>query len=106
MLNPENKVIRVTERTIRALDIRGYLKRDKSTGLLHLDKTSHSVFQEAERATAWWYEIGEDCSGPNQVVCHCQRCKERTAGEADDAHISDIRTRQIIQDVRARRKAS
>jgi hypothetical protein len=104
MLNPGNQVIRVSNDTLRALDIRGYLKRDKSTGLLHLNKTNHLIFQEAERATSWWYELGDDCSGPNQVVCHCQRCKERRASEADDPHIKDIRTRQIVNDVKARRR--
>ena len=104
LLNPENQVIRVSQHTLRALDIRGYLKRDKSTGLLHLDRTNHLIFTEAERATDWWYELGEDCSGPNQVVCHCQECKEGRASEADDVHISGVQTAQIKRDRKERRK--
>jgi hypothetical protein len=103
MLNHLGRTIYVTRRTLRALDMRGYLRRHHASGMLWMDSMSYLVFAEAERATPYFYELGEDCSGPNQVICHCQQCKARTCSESDDAHIIGVRTAQIVRDVQSRR---
>jgi hypothetical protein len=77
MLNYLGKTIYVTQRTLRALDMRGYLRRHHASGMLWMDSMSYLVFAEAERATPHFYELGEDCSGPNQVVCKCEQCKSK-----------------------------
>jgi hypothetical protein len=104
MLNHLRERIRVSERTMQTLNMCGYLQRDHETGLLWLDSMSFLVFSEAEYGSEVHRELGHDCSGPNQVICHCQKCKERVASESDDAHISGVRTAQIIRDVQSRRK--
>ena len=48
MLNHQGRVIRVTRRTIRALDMRNYLRRDRRSGLLQLRPESYPVFRELE----------------------------------------------------------
>jgi hypothetical protein len=106
MLNHLRERIRVSEGTIQTLNMCGYLRRDRETGLLWLDGMSFLVFSEAEYGSQMHRELGQDCSGPNQVVCHCEKCKELLASENDDAHISGVRTSQIVREVRERRAAS
>lgn len=99
MLNHEGQVIRVTARTLDALDIRGYLTRDYHTGLKQLTPKNFTVFQEVERGSDQFYELGEDCSGPNQVVCNCERCRalrlwpDAEAGEKAAMHVMSRRAR-------------
>jgi hypothetical protein len=102
MLNHLGQRIRVTEQSLEALEMRGYLHRNRETGLKQMSPKNYLVFIEAERSTDHFYELGEDCSGPNQVVCHCQSCREKT--NLDDSRISELRTDQIVNDVKARRK--
>jgi hypothetical protein len=104
MLNHLRERIRVSEGTIQTLNMCGYLLRDRETGLLWLDSMSFLVFSEAEYGTPMHRELGSDCSGPNQVICHCQKCKELLASDSDDAHISGVQTAQIIREVKSRRK--
>lgn len=104
MLNHLRERICVTEGTIQALNMRGYLRRDRETGLLWLNSMSFLVFSEAEYGTEMYRELGPDCSGPDLVVCHCQKCKEILASESDDAHISGVSTAQIVREVKERRK--
>ena len=98
ILNPYGQRIRVSARTLDALDCRGYLHRDKATGLKHIDRKSFLVFIEAERGTNWWYELGDDGSGPNVVKCSCRQCQDRT--DVDDVRLSRIRTEQIVREAR------
>jgi hypothetical protein len=102
MLNHLGLRIRVTERTLEALEMRGYLHRNRETGLKKMSLNNYLIFVEAERSTDHFYELGEDCSGPNQVVCDCQKCRERT--NLDDSRISDLQTTLIVGEVTARRK--
>lgn len=93
----------MSAQTLDALDCRGYLKRDRATGLKVLDARSFQVFLEAEHYTDWFYEIGEDGDGPNQVVCNCDECRDRT--DLNDSRISPVRPEQIVAEVRAHRAA-
>jgi hypothetical protein len=102
ILNHLGVRIRITERTLDALDVRGYLHRDKATGLKQISTKNFMVFVEAESTTSWYYELGSDCSGPNQVVCHCDKCKSKM--HADNSNSLDIRTRQIVRDATAKRR--
>jgi hypothetical protein len=105
MLNHLRERIRVTESTIQTLNMLGYLVRDHETGLLWLDPAGYLVFSEAEYGSEMHRELGADCRGPNQVICHCQKCKENLSSDSDDAHISGVLTAQIVREVRARRAA-
>jgi hypothetical protein len=49
MLNHLGKVIRVTRKTIRSLDKRNYLRRDRRSGLLQLRPEFYPLFRELER---------------------------------------------------------
>jgi hypothetical protein len=49
MLNHLGRVIRVTRRTIRALDMRRYLRRDRRSGFLQLRR----VFMAPPQAMTW-----------------------------------------------------
>jgi hypothetical protein len=93
IINPFGRVIILEQKAVRTLDIKGYLHRDKITGLKGMDPTQSSVFIEAERGTNLFYYIGEDFSGPNSVVCDCDTCKGKIVDEKDIL-ITDIRTRQ------------
>lgn len=99
MINHLHQRICVSERTLEALNMRGYLQRDRETGLLALGLRAFLVFSEAEQGTAHYYELGPDCSGPNQVVCRCERCK-RLMGHRDP----DLGAK-IVADVRSKRAA-
>lgn len=102
MMNHLEQRITVSARTLEALNMRGYLKRDHESGLLSMSVRNYLVFSQAELATQHYYELGPDCSGPNQVVCLCEKCKERMGKVT--ANIADISTRQIVRDVTAHRK--
>lgn len=99
MINHLKQRIIVSERTLEALNMRGYLKRDHESGLLSLSVTNFLVFGEAEQATRHYYELGPDCSGPNQVICECNKCKGLSMHQAPD--FAD----QVVHDVKARRNA-
>ena len=103
MINHLGRRICVTEHTLDALDVRGYLIRDKESGLKRLSLKNYLIFIEAERATAWWHELGNDCSGPNVVVCKCSQCLALT--DMDDSRLSPVRAEQLIAEIRQRRRA-
>ena len=99
MMNHLGLVIHVTQQTIRWFDRRHYLRRDRTTGLFAMKPELFGLWRELE---LFDIEMGSDMSGPSVCVCHCQRCKEKT--ERDDANVQDIRTRQIVRDLKAKRK--
>ncbi len=105
MMNHLGRRIRVTERTIEALEIRGYLHRNRETGLKQISPQNYLVFVEAERATDWWHELGEDCSGPNVVVCRCPEC-QRLISDIDKTPLpgrnplQDDEISRIVREVR------
>ena len=94
MLNHEGQRIRVTVRTLRALDVRGYLQRNRSTGLLQLTPQYYPVFCEVERFTEHFHELGADCSGANQVVCNCEQCKADHNAEAGEKAAMEVMERR------------
>ena len=110
MLNHLGRVIRVTRRTIRTLDIRNYLRRDHRSGLLQLRPEVYPVFRELERGdrhAGILRELGEDCSGPNVPVCRCRQCSGKVA-DLDHTRLSDeyrrMRTDEVIKAVKSKRR--
>ena len=65
MLNHLGQRIIVTQKTIRNLDVWGYLGRDKETGLLYLDPQYVPLLLEGEWGSKLMRELGPDFSGPN-----------------------------------------
>jgi hypothetical protein len=109
MLNHLGRVIRVTRRTIRALDMRHYLRRDHRSGLLQLRPEFYPMFKELERDDrrgGILRELGEDCLGPNVPICHCRQCSGKVA-DLDHTRLSDeyrrMRTDEVIKAVTAKR---
>lgn len=98
ILNHVGRRIRVTERTLDALDVRGYLHRNKESGIKQISAKNFLVFLEVERETHHFYELGDDCSGPNQVVCHCEKCKGL------DPYQSPNLADMVVGDIKIRRK--
>jgi hypothetical protein len=110
MLNHLGMVIRVTRRTIRALDMRNYLRRDHRSGLLQLRPEFYQVFKELERTNRdgrMFNELGADCSGPNVAMCRCRQCSGKVA-ELDHTRLSDeyrrVKTNEVIRAVKAKRR--
>jgi hypothetical protein len=109
MLNHLGKVIRVTRRTIRTLDMRNYLRRDRRSGLLQLRPEFYPLFKELERGDRQGgilRELGDDCSGPNVPICHCRQCSSQAA-DLDHTRLSDeyrrVRTDEVIKAVKSKR---
>lgn len=75
IINPFGQVVRVSQRTLKALDMRGYLHRDPDTGLKGMDPKQYLIYADVERGTDHFYELGEECIGPNTVKCGCDQCK-------------------------------
>jgi len=102
MLNHLGARIFVTERTIQELQMRGYLGRDRSTGLKYFDPKGYELFLDGERGTPWWYELGPDMNGPSVAVCKCKACQQ--SKDLDDSRLSKVRVKQIVKEVRAKRR--
>jgi hypothetical protein len=109
MLNHLGNVIRVTRRTIRTLDMRNYLRRDRHSGLLQLRPETYPIFKELERNDrngAILRELGDDCSGPNVPICHCRQCSGKVA-DLDHTRLSDeyrrVRAEEVIKAVKSKR---
>jgi hypothetical protein len=77
VINPFGSVILISKHTLEALEDRGYLHRDKVSGLMGFDPSQKDIFLQAERFTDHHKEIGEDFSGPNCVLCYCGNCLEK-----------------------------
>jgi len=110
MLNHLGRVIRVTRRTIRALDMRHYLRRDHRSGLLQLRPEFYPLFKELERGDrrgGVLRELGDDCSGPNIPICHCRQCSSQAA-DLDHTRLSDeyrqMKTDEVIKAVKSKRR--
>ncbi len=110
MLNHLGKVIRVTRRTIRALDMRNYLRRDRRSGLLQLRPEYYPLFGELERShrpNGIFRELGQDCSGPNVPICRCRQCSGKVA-DLDHTRLSDeyrrVKADEVIKAVKAKRR--
>lgn len=102
MINHLGKRIFVTQMTIRTLDMRGYLGRDRETGLLYLDPKYVPLLQDLEWESQLMRELGPDFSGPNIANCSCPQCQCKT--DLDDTRKSKIRAAQIVAEVTAKRR--
>lgn len=108
IINPFGQVVSISQRSMRALDIRGYLHRDALSGLKSIDVTHYLVFLEMERGTDLFRELGEDCSGPNSVICYCEDCLQREVSNIDKTplpgrnKLMDDETSRIVQEVKAK----
>ena len=112
MLNHLGRVIRVTRRPIRTLDIRNYLQRDRSSGLLQLRPEFYPPFKELERSDRRGgipRELGDDCSGPNVPISSCRQCSGKVA-DLDHTRLSDeyrrMNTDEVIKAVKSKKPRS
>jgi hypothetical protein len=105
MLNHLGETICVTAQTLRRLDSRHYLKRDRASGLLKMIPRLYPLWLELEPPDI---ELGRDMSGPNSCICGCDECKAVLSG-SDHRTVSRVYQRQVVEDalaaVRARRVA-
>jgi hypothetical protein len=99
----------LTRRTLRTLDIRNYLRRDRSSGLLQLCPEFYPLFKELERGDhhdGILRELGDDCSGPNVPICHCKQCSGSVA-DLGHTRLSDeyrrMKTDEVIKAVKSKR---
>lgn len=102
LLNHRGEHIFVTRGTIKALDMRGYLGRDRATGLKYFDPKGYELFRDGEVGTPWWYELGPDLSGPMVPVCKCRNCQRKH--DIDDTRLSKVRVAQIVKEMRKARR--
>jgi len=100
ILNHDGQLIRVTRRTLRALDVRHYLRRDRSSGLLRLPREFHPILlalEAGDRVAPYMRELGSDCSGPQVVVCHCLECRKREESLSEHRALSAEWRRQSVE---------
>jgi len=111
LLNHLGKTIRVTQRTLRDLDMRNYLRRDRATGLKQIRPDRYPMFLALEcgdHRARFASELGEDCSGPNVVRCHCRDC-QRYEGSVDNTPLPgrnllvEDQAALVVREVKARR---
>ena len=111
MLNHLGKVIRVTRRTIRALDPCA-TTCDAIAGAVCSSCVLSSIplFKELERGDRHGgilRELGDDCSGPNVPICHCRQCSSQAA-DLDHTRLSDeyrrVKTDEVIKAVKSKRR--
>ena len=112
ILNPFGARIRITQRTIRALDMRHYLQRDHDSGLLQIKPGLAKAFLEIESEgmqTRLYDEIGKDFAGPNVCICGCRVCSSKIS-DLDYTRLSSEHQRQqadsAVAEVRAKRTAA
>lgn len=105
ILNPFGIRIHVSKIVLRILSMRNYLTRNKETGLQQIKPVAIGFIHQLERTTyhrELYASLGPDFSGPSVVICPCKECNDKM--DLNDSRISDIRTRQIVRDVTAKRK--
>jgi hypothetical protein len=78
IINPYGEVIRVSQRTFDVLDMKGYLHRERTSGIKGMDPKHAAHFLKMENQTEWMREIGSDFQGPNVVICGCDQCLGKT----------------------------
>ena len=104
ILNHRGERIRVTRETIKELDKRNYLRRDRPTGLLQIKPWLYRallILENGDRPTKFMRELGPDLSGPNVPKCNCRQCK-RISEDLEDSRLSVMRTEQIIGEMRSK----
>ena len=91
MLNPDGARIFVTARTMRRLDMRHFLFRDRGTGLLAFKPRLTDLY----RQMCTDHELGPDFSGPAVCVCRCRDC-QRIASDIDSTPIPGRSHSQLL----------
>ncbi len=107
MLNHLGERICVTEQTLRSLDQRHYLARDRATGLFQLTERSYRVYLDLEcgaHRARFARELGTKATGPSVAVCRCEKCMRKQ--DLGDTRLSDEITGQIVRDVTGRRRVA
>jgi hypothetical protein len=115
LLNPFGERICVSKVTFRILDMRGYLQRDRETGLKQFKPSLVEVFLQLERTTYHrdlYAAIGPDFSGPATISCACRECQQkesqndntRMPGHKRPASYIEADTNRIIREVKSKRK--
>lgn len=114
ILNPFGRRIWVSKIILRVLDMRGYLRRDKATGLKEFKPDLVKLFLQLERTTyhrELYTALGPDFSGPGVVMCNCLEC-QRNASDIDHIPLPDRNrsrddeTSRIVADVKSRRRSA
>ena len=103
MLNHKGDHIFVTARTLQELTRRGYLGRDRVTGLKYFDPKGYELFRDGERGTPWWYELGPELNGPNVATCKCKSCKRLQLG-LNDAGSDSVVAEMVVKEVVKKRR--
>jgi hypothetical protein len=98
IINPLGQIISVSKPTFDELQDRGYLHRDKASGLWGMDPKQSAAFLESEKGSPYMREIGSDFSGPNVVVCNCGECYE--AIDIQSSRESRIKSELLIAGLR------
>jgi hypothetical protein len=113
ILNHKRDVIRITAKSIDAMDIRGYLKRDHQTGLKQIKPDLMDMMSEMEYGSPLMRELGPDCSGPMVAMCRCRdcRCKESETDQTLTPEMQHIANQEqsaevvrIVRNIKARRR--
>lgn len=104
ILNHLGRRIRVSQHSLRSLDMRHYLRRDRATGLMQFKPELIGPFCELEGGdhhSKFFDELGRDCQGANVVICKCRECGDRIS-DLDHTRMSHEHTRNLVRSVRAR----
>ena len=112
MLNPYGAVIRVSQITLRTLDMRHYLTFDPARRMKQIKPLLVKLFLEMEKNTyhnELYVALGPDFSGPSVVMCGCRDCDSKLA-DLEHVRLSmELRNQQaeetarIVREVKARR---
>jgi hypothetical protein len=73
--NHAGESIRITREAVKALDMRGYLHRNRITGKKQIKPELIDVLAEMEYGTPLMNELGYDFSGPMVCICKCEKCR-------------------------------
>ena len=110
ILNHLDHVIYVTQRSIRIMDMHGYIRRDRPSGLLQIKPELMDVMAEMEYGKPLMRELGPDCSGPMVAMCKCRECrrKESDIDQTLTPQMQDIRNQEhsaeVVRKIKANRE--
>jgi len=75
ILNHNSERIHVTQRAIKEMDMRNFLRRDRESGLRQIKPEFVDIMAEMEYGTRLMRELGSDFSGPAVPICTCPDCR-------------------------------
>jgi hypothetical protein len=115
ILNPFGVSILVSKITLRRLDMRGYLQRDRATGLKQIKPSAVGAFLHLERTTyhrELYSVLGPDFSGPTVVLCSCRECAgaaaelDKTPPPGRAKQESAEQADKLIREIKAKRRCA